>query len=92
MAIRGAFLIAFLAASLANPALADEGKVLRLALPDVAILDPQQITDLYSARAGEPDPAARHLWAWHGFTLEIAVRPRGRPRAPRSLRLKGSRR
>ena len=29
---------------------ADEAKVLRLALPDIAYLDPQQITDLYSTR------------------------------------------
>lgn len=29
---------------------AEEPKVLRLALPDIAYLDPQQITDLYSAR------------------------------------------
>jgi oligopeptide transport system substrate-binding protein len=32
------------------PAVADEAKVLRLALSDIAYLDPQQITDLYSTR------------------------------------------
>ncbi len=32
---------------------ADEPKVLRLALPDIAILDPQQITDLYSRRVAD---------------------------------------
>ena len=40
-----------LAISLAPPvSAADEPKVLRLALSDIAYLDPQQITDLYSAR------------------------------------------
>ena len=40
-----------LAAAFALPASgAQEAKVLRLALTDVAILDPQQITDLASAR------------------------------------------
>ena len=40
-----------LVAALAPPrTAADEAKVLRLALPDIAYLDPQQITDLYSAR------------------------------------------
>ena len=34
----------------AGTAFAAEAKVLRLALPDIAYLDPQQITDLYSTR------------------------------------------
>src|SRR5678816_3307550 len=40
-----------LAVALAQPAIAgEEPKVLRLALSDIALLDPQQITDLASAR------------------------------------------
>src|SRR6185369_8030290 len=40
-----------LAFAVAAPAgAAEEPKVLRLSLPDIAYLDPQQITDLYSAR------------------------------------------
>ena len=40
-----------LAVAVATPTgAADEPKVLRLSLPDIAYLDPQQITDLYSAR------------------------------------------
>ena len=41
------------AALLAPAARADEPKVLRLGLPDIAILDPQQITDLYSRRVAD---------------------------------------
>jgi ABC-type transport system substrate-binding protein len=41
------------AAVLAPAARADEPKVLRLGLPDIAILDPQQITDLYSRRVAD---------------------------------------
>jgi ABC-type transport system substrate-binding protein len=50
MRLRAAILAASLAAALVRPALADDPKVLRLALPDIAVLDPQQITDLYSSR------------------------------------------
>ena len=43
-----------LAAALLTPAArADDPKILRLGLPDIAILDPQQITDLYSRRVAD---------------------------------------
>ena len=48
--IRFAFLLLACALAPARGPLADDAKVLRLALPDIAYLDPQQITDLYSTR------------------------------------------
>jgi oligopeptide transport system substrate-binding protein len=50
---RLAFSLLLTAALLAPAARADEPKVLRLGLPDIAILDPQQITDLYSRRVAD---------------------------------------
>ena len=48
--IRLAFLLLAAALVPAAPVKADEAKVLRLALSDIAFLDPQQITDLSSTR------------------------------------------
>ncbi len=51
MALRARFVCILLFVALAPIAnAAEEAKVLRLALPDIAYLDPQQITDLYSTR------------------------------------------
>lgn len=45
---------AFIACVIASPALAqDTAKVLRLSLPDITMLDPQQISDLYSRRVAD---------------------------------------
>ncbi len=48
--VRFMCLLLAIALAPAGKASADEAKVLRLALPDIAYLDPQQITDLYSSR------------------------------------------
>jgi len=48
--VRLVFLLLAVALAPASPAMADEAKVLRLALSDIAYLDPQQITDLASTR------------------------------------------
>jgi ABC-type transport system substrate-binding protein len=47
---RARLLMLLLAVAVAPGAFAAEAKVLRLALPDIAYLDPQQINDLYSTR------------------------------------------
>jgi ABC-type transport system substrate-binding protein len=46
-------IVAAVAAVAAPVALADDAKVLRLALSDITSLDPQQITDLYSRRVAD---------------------------------------